>query len=189
MPCRTYSNSRRSASRLHRQCLGSALQPLNAGHLADRYGVRVLLRGGRRRLVDRADVGALSVEFGVRLGRQPIAVAARLAVRAFLKGARPNRARYSGRCPGSPQDGRVRSGSSDLIGTSGRSGSSQASVMIWQICSGVKVAGARIVARRSIAPTRGRTAPSEASGGASGPPSCARYPVPRLSRSRPGRSR
>ena len=70
---------------LHRQGQGGTLQRLNAGHFVDRHGVHVLLGGGRRRLVDRADVGALGVEFGIRLGRQPIAAAMRLEVRIFFK--------------------------------------------------------------------------------------------------------
>jgi len=71
--------------RLHRQGRGGTLQRLNAGHLVDRHGVHVLLGGRRCRLVDGADIGALGVEFRVRLGRQPIAVAMRLEVRSFFK--------------------------------------------------------------------------------------------------------
>ena len=72
-------------SRLHRQGRSGALQRLNAGHFVDRHGVHVLLGGRRCRLVDGADIGALGVEFRVRLGRQPIAVAMRLEVRCFFK--------------------------------------------------------------------------------------------------------
>ena len=72
-------------SRLHRQARSSTLQCLDAGHLVDRHGVHVLFGGSRRCLVDRADVGALGVEFGVRLRRQPIAAAMRLKVRSFFK--------------------------------------------------------------------------------------------------------
>jgi hypothetical protein len=71
--------------RLHRQGRGGTLQGLNTGHLVDRHGVHVLFDGGRRRLVDRANVGALGVEFGVRPGSQPITAAMRLEVRSFFK--------------------------------------------------------------------------------------------------------
>ena len=97
--------------RLHRQGRGGALERLNAGHLVDRHGVHILFGGSPRRLVDGADVGALGVEFGVRLRRQPITAAMRLEVRIFLKSARRSHARYSGQCPGVPPDGPVRSGS------------------------------------------------------------------------------
>ena len=72
-------------SRLHREGRGSTLQRPDAGHFVDRHGVRVLLGGGRRRLVDRANVGAFGIEFRIRLGRQPIAAAMRLEVRSFFK--------------------------------------------------------------------------------------------------------
>ena len=72
-------------SRLHRQARRGTLQRLNAGHFVDRHSVHVLLGGGRGRLVDRADIGALGVEFGIRLGRQPVAAAMRLEIGLFFK--------------------------------------------------------------------------------------------------------
>ena len=79
--------------RLHRQAWGGAFQRLDAGHLVDREGLHAVLGGGRRRLVDGADVSALGLEVGIRFRRQPIAAAMRLEVAAFLKSARPSRAR------------------------------------------------------------------------------------------------
>src|SRR5215471_6415440 len=79
-------------SRLHRQARRGALQGLDAGHLVDRDGPHALLCSGRSRLIDRADVGALGVEVGVRLRRQPVTAEMRLEIRTFLKSARPSRA-------------------------------------------------------------------------------------------------
>ena len=70
-------------SRLHRQALGGTFQRLDTGHLVDRNGLHTLLGGGhafrsrhvnvpkcgaRGRLIHRANIAALLVEVGIRLG-------------------------------------------------------------------------------------------------------------------------
>ena len=72
-------------SGLHRQAWGGPFQRLDTGHLVDRDGLHALLGGGGGRLIDRADVGALGVEVGIRLGRQPVTVAMRLEIGLFFK--------------------------------------------------------------------------------------------------------
>jgi hypothetical protein len=72
-------------SRLHRQALGGSFQGLDAGHLVDRDGLHALLGGGGGRLIHRADIGALRVEVGIRLGCQPVTVAVRLEIGLFFK--------------------------------------------------------------------------------------------------------
>ncbi|MCP4380739.1 MAG: hypothetical protein GY798_04845, partial [Hyphomicrobiales bacterium] len=45
----------------------------------------MIVIGGRRGFVNRADVGALAVELRIGLGRQPVAEAVRLEVGLFFK--------------------------------------------------------------------------------------------------------
>ena len=70
---------------LHRQARRGAFQRLDTGHLVDRDGLHTLFRGGGGRLIHRADIGALGVEVGIRLRRQPVAVAMRLEIGLFFK--------------------------------------------------------------------------------------------------------
>ena len=70
---------------LHRQAWGGAFQRLNTSHLVDRNGLHALFGGGGGGLIHRADVGALRVELGIRLGRQPVTVAMRLEIGLFFK--------------------------------------------------------------------------------------------------------
>jgi hypothetical protein len=69
------------------------LQRLNTGHLVDRNGLPALFGGGAGGLIDRADVGALGVELGIRLRRQPVTVAMRLEIGGLLETARQSHAR------------------------------------------------------------------------------------------------
>ena len=95
VPCRMYSNSRRSTcpgfigrfdvSGLHRQVRGGTLQRLDTGHLVDRNGLLALFGSGGGGLIHRADIGALGVECGIRLGGQPVTVAMRLEIGLFFK--------------------------------------------------------------------------------------------------------
>jgi hypothetical protein len=75
-------------SRLHRQARRSMFQRLNTGHFVDRDGLHARLGNGGCRLIQPADIGALGVEVGIRLGRQPVAVAMRLEIRFSLRAAR-----------------------------------------------------------------------------------------------------
>jgi hypothetical protein len=94
VPCRIYSNPPPfDVSRLHRQARRSMFQRLNTGHFVDRDGLHARLGNGGCRLIQPADIGALGVEVGIRLGRQPVAVAMRLEIRFFLRAARQSRAR------------------------------------------------------------------------------------------------
>ena len=70
---------------LHRQARGGAFQRLDAGHSVDRNGLHTLFRSGRGGLIHRADVGALRVGVGVRLGGQPVTGAVRLEIGLFFK--------------------------------------------------------------------------------------------------------
>ena len=72
-------------SRLHRQALGGTFQRLDTGHLVDRNGLHTLLGGGGGSLINRADISALRVEVGIRLGCQPVTVAVRLEISLFFK--------------------------------------------------------------------------------------------------------
>jgi hypothetical protein len=67
----------------HRQVWRGALQRLHAGHLVDRYRAHVLPRRRNGVMVDRADVGALGFELGIRFRRQPAAHAMRLELGTF----------------------------------------------------------------------------------------------------------
>src|SRR5580698_10260381 len=68
---------------LHGQAFGGPFQGLDPGHLVNRNGLTALLGHGGRRLIHRANVGALLVEAGVRLWCQPITTEMRLDVRGF----------------------------------------------------------------------------------------------------------
>jgi len=72
-------------SRLHRQARSRTFQRLDTGHLVNRNGLHALLGGGRGRLIHRADIGALGVEFGIRLGGQPVTVEMWLEIGLFFK--------------------------------------------------------------------------------------------------------
>src|SRR5476649_2336064 len=72
-------------SRLHWQARRSPFQRLDASHLVDRDGLYVALGGGGGGLIHRADIGALGVEVGIRLRRQPVTVAMRLEIGLFFK--------------------------------------------------------------------------------------------------------
>ena len=72
-------------SRLHRQARRGAFQRLDTGHFVDRDSLHTLFGGGGGCLVHRADIGALRVEVGIRLGRQPVTVAVRLEIGLFFK--------------------------------------------------------------------------------------------------------
>ena len=65
-------------SRLHWQAFGGAFQGLHPGHLVNRNGLAALCGHGGRRLVHRANVGALVVEAGIRFRRQPVTAEMRL---------------------------------------------------------------------------------------------------------------
>jgi hypothetical protein len=80
-------------TRLHWQARRGAFQRLDTGHFIDRDSLHTLRSGGGGRLIHCADIGALRVEVGIRLGRQPVTVAVRLEIGLFLKSARPSRAR------------------------------------------------------------------------------------------------
>ena len=72
-------------SRLHRQARRGAFQSLDTGHFVDRDSLHTLLGGGGGRLIHCADIGALRVEVGIRLGRQSVTVAVRLEIGLFSK--------------------------------------------------------------------------------------------------------
>jgi hypothetical protein len=69
---------------LHRQAWGGAFQRLDTGHLVNRNSLAALFGGGGGGLIYRADVGALRVELGIRLGGQPVTVAMRLEIGLFF---------------------------------------------------------------------------------------------------------
>jgi hypothetical protein len=70
---------------LHRQAGRSALQRLNTGHLVDRNSLHALFGGVGGGLIHRADIGALGVELGIRLRRQPVTATVRLEIGLFFK--------------------------------------------------------------------------------------------------------
>ncbi len=72
-------------SRLQRQARSRAFQRLDTGHLVNRNGLHALLGGGWRRLIHRAVIGALGVEFRVRLRRQPVTIEMWLEISRFFK--------------------------------------------------------------------------------------------------------
>jgi hypothetical protein len=69
----------------HRQTWGGTFKRLDTGHLIDRNGLRALFGGGRRRLINSAEIGALGVELGIRLGGQPVTIEMRLEIGLFFK--------------------------------------------------------------------------------------------------------
>jgi hypothetical protein len=68
---------------LHRQARIGTFQRLDARHLVTRNGLHALFGGARGRLIHRADIGALGVERGIRLGGQPAAAAMWLEMASF----------------------------------------------------------------------------------------------------------
>ena len=77
-------------SRLHRQAWRGAFQRLDTGHFVDRDSLHTLLGGSGGRLIHCADIGALRVELGIRLGRQPVTVAVRLELGLFFQRRAPD---------------------------------------------------------------------------------------------------
>jgi hypothetical protein len=83
-----------NGARTQRQARRTAFQSLDAGHLVERNGA---YPGECRRfggVVDRADVGALSVEGRIGGRRQPGTHAMGLKISLLLKNARPSRGRW-----------------------------------------------------------------------------------------------
>jgi hypothetical protein len=68
---------------LHGQALGGPFQSLNPGHLVNRNSLPALFGHGGRRLINRADIGALLVEGRVWFRCQPVTTEMRLDIRTF----------------------------------------------------------------------------------------------------------
>src|SRR5215216_6391478 len=125
----------------HRQPRCDALQRLNAGHLIDRDRAMAVI-GGSRGFVDDADVGALGVEGGIGLRRQPITDAVRLEIGLFFKKRPTERCEMRSTRPRRIASSAISRWLHWLIGRSLSDGFSQVIAITAQICSAVYVAGA-----------------------------------------------
>jgi hypothetical protein len=128
-------------TRQHRQARRDALERLNAGHLVHRDRA-VSVVGASGGLVDLADIGALGVEGGIRLRRQPVAYAMRLEVGFFFKNRPTERCEISPTMPRRTASSAISRWLHWLIGRSLSDGFSHVIETMAQICSDVKMAGA-----------------------------------------------